>query len=129
MSFQAIRSVLTHRPTNDPLEQLLLLVIANYCNASSEGAFPSIPRLARDTCLSERTVYRLTRRLQAKGILLVVPGGGRHHANTYQLEVEKPCPIVRVLPWRPGQTLPATAESKPCLLDRETLTASQGILK
>jgi hypothetical protein len=79
MSVQAISAALTITDVTAS-EKLLLLVLANYCDESFR-CFPSQARLARETCLSDRTIRSTLVALEAKGRLTRVersrPDGSR----------------------------------------------------
>lgn len=67
MSVQAITGALSIKDVS-PSEKLLLIVLSNY--ADEEGkCWPSQSRLARDTCMSKRTIIRLFATLELKGLL------------------------------------------------------------
>lgn len=67
MSVQAITAALAVQGVT-PSEKLLLIVLCNYANGDME-CWPSQARLARDTCLSVRTMVRLFLGLQQRGYL------------------------------------------------------------
>lgn len=64
-------------------EALCLLVIAAHMG-EDWTARPGTERIAAKTGLHLRTVQRAVGKLEAKGILDVLPGGGRGRANTYK---------------------------------------------
>ena len=65
-------------------EKLILLAIADHAN--DDGfAYPSIVGLQAKTCLSERGVQTIIRRLQEVGLLSIQTGGGRGGKNLYQV--------------------------------------------
>lgn len=59
------------------IERLILLVIADHCNADGENAFPRVSVIARRANVSERTVRRRINDLVALGELEVVQREGR----------------------------------------------------
>jgi len=61
--------VLDNSPTGESTGQLVLLVLANYARPDGTSAFPAVRTLARATCLSERSVQRKLRELEAAGII------------------------------------------------------------
>lgn len=63
MSWQATAWAIEQPEVKDPITRLVLLCLANYAGADGSNAFPSIERLARDTCLSERAVQYQLRKL------------------------------------------------------------------
>lgn len=62
-------------------EKMLMFVLADYHNTSYKSAWPSIPTLAREALMSERTVYRLLDSLEGRRIARVVIQG---RPNSYQ---------------------------------------------
>jgi hypothetical protein len=54
----------------EPTTRLVLFNLSTYINEEGEGAFPSIGRQAKDTGLSERTIYREIQKAEAAGFLL-----------------------------------------------------------
>jgi hypothetical protein len=65
--------------------RLLLLIIASHISPMTGYAWPSVPTLARECRLSERTVYRLLRKLEASGELAIIRRPGR--CNSYRVTV------------------------------------------
>jgi hypothetical protein len=66
-------------------EKLLLLIIISYSNRDGGGAFPSVPRLARDCGCTDRTIQLRLRRLQARGYLVVERRAAQHRPTTYRI--------------------------------------------
>lgn len=88
MSVQAMAWVLEcSRATGS--DRLVLLAIANHASKEGGEAWPSIPLIAAEARVSERTVSRSLIRLAALGELEVVRGGGRgpnqYRPNLYSL--------------------------------------------
>lgn len=88
MSVQAMAWVLeSSRATGS--DRLVLLAIANHASKEGGEAWPSIPLIAAEARVSERTVSRSLIRLAALGELEVVRGGGRgpnqYRPNLYAL--------------------------------------------
>jgi hypothetical protein len=81
----------THGPTGDTItrsEKLLLLVVADYHNAETGHAWPSMTRLAREALMSERHARTLTQSLEAKGFIRierVKRPDGNNFTNRYWL--------------------------------------------
>jgi len=67
------------------IERLILLVIADHCNADGENAFPRVSVIARRANVSERTVRRRINDLVALGELKVVQREGR--SSIYKIVV------------------------------------------
>jgi hypothetical protein len=69
--------------------RLLYLALANRCDDRGE-CYPGIPRLHRETGISERRIARLLRQLERAGLLTTRPPRPGRKANTYRLT--PPCP-------------------------------------
>lgn len=66
-------------------DRFVLLAIAD--NADDDGeAWPSIALLCRKTCMSERGIQTIIRRLQAEGWLNIETGKGRKNCNLYTIK-------------------------------------------
>ncbi|MFD9701303.1 helix-turn-helix domain-containing protein [Lentzea sp. NPDC059081] len=74
-----------HAPVSGS-DLLLMLAIADQANDQGTDAWPSIEKLARRTRMSERTVQRRIRCLEAQGLLKVDTGGGRR-SNRYAIDL------------------------------------------
>lgn len=62
-------------------EKMVMFVLADYHNTTTKSAWPSIPVLAKESLMSERTVYRILDSLEGLRIRrLIVPG----KPNSYQ---------------------------------------------
>ena len=61
------------------------LALDTHFNRRSGEAWPSVERLARLTHATPRGVQKCLRALQAHGLISIQLGGGRGHANLYQL--------------------------------------------
>jgi len=70
-------------------DRFVLLAIADYANDDGE-CWPSIAGICRKTCMSERGVQTIIRRLQAEGWLDIETGKGRRNCNLYT--VKNPAP-------------------------------------
>lgn len=66
-------------------DRFVLLAIADNANDQGE-AWPSIALLCRKTCMSERGVQTIIRRLQAEGWLCIETGKGRRNCNLYTIK-------------------------------------------
>ena len=66
-------------------DRFVLLAIADYANDDGE-AWPSISGICRKTCMSERGVQTIIRRLEAEGWLSVETGKGRKNCNIYTIK-------------------------------------------
>jgi hypothetical protein len=75
----------------EPNDKLVLLAMADYAADNGTQIFPSIETLVHKTSLSERTVQRSLRDLEAQELIVVVAnaGGGRGKATNYMINVDK----------------------------------------
>lgn len=70
MSIQAVAWVLEHSEAT-LADRLVLLAIANHCDARGWNGYPSVPLIAREARLGRSTVYRSIEALEASGELTV----------------------------------------------------------
>lgn len=63
-------------------EKMVLFVLADYHNTTHKVAWPSIPTLAKEALMEERSVYRILERLEEKGFLERIVRSGK--ANGYR---------------------------------------------
>lgn len=70
-------------------ERFVLLALADYANDEGE-CWPSIAGICRKTCMSERGVQGVIRRLQSSGWLSVSIGSGRRNCNVYTIKNPAP---------------------------------------
>ena len=66
-------------------DRFVLLAIADYANDDGE-CWPSITGICRKTCMSERGVQTIIRRLEAQGWLDIETGKGRRNCNLYTVK-------------------------------------------
>ncbi|WP_058620852.1 helix-turn-helix domain-containing protein [Methylobacterium indicum] len=90
MSVQAIAYVISQR-IEDAGAKLVAMVLANYVDARTGLAFPTIRSLAEDASQSERTVQRKLKELSDLGLITIrkgmCPRTGRQRANHYLLHL------------------------------------------
>ena len=92
-------------------ERFVLLAIADYANDEGE-CWPSIAGICRKTCMSERGVQTIIRRLQADGWLDIETGKGRRNCNLYTVKNPAPhAPRTTCAPHMDAQTPHMDAES------------------
>jgi hypothetical protein len=84
MSIKAINDVLGST-VESPTDRLVLLVLANHLNGENGQCNPSIPRVARQCSLTERSIYNSLDRLEKQGHLSRVTGRGLNNSNHYRL--------------------------------------------
>lgn len=95
LSVQAISWVIKHSKHKGN-SFVVLMMIANHAKSDGTGAWPSVPTLAREARVSERTVQRCIHRLSRKwsGVkdwhvdppeLKVLVGKGPHGSNLYDI--------------------------------------------
>jgi len=110
MSIQAISWVLDHSES-ELGDRLVLISIASCANSDGEDAWPKVPKIARDSRLSERQVYRCLQNLVELGELKIDNGGGRGNRNIYSL------------PKFTKQLKPDNLSVNPDKMSQETLTS------
>ena len=66
-------------------ERFILLALADYANDDGE-CWPSIAGISRKTCVSERGVQTIIRRLEGAGWLSIETGKGRKNCNIYTIK-------------------------------------------
>jgi hypothetical protein len=77
-------------------ERFVLLALADHANDEGEcWPWLSLAKLARKTCMTERGLRAIIRRLEAGGWLSVEEGGGRNKCNTYRLKTRNDIPPER----------------------------------
>lgn len=69
--------------------KLVWLMIANFTNAKTGRAWPSLTTLSEKTGLSRSQVIRLIYQLKGLGLLMIERGGGRTQSNRYQVIIPK----------------------------------------
>lgn len=69
MSVEVISWALNEAPTMPPSAKLVLIGLANHAHPDGSSAFPSVARLMRYTCLSERTVRAQLALLEEMGVI------------------------------------------------------------
>ncbi|MDP9356584.1 MAG: helix-turn-helix domain-containing protein [Chloroflexota bacterium] len=71
-------------------ERLMLLALADHADEDGGSIFPSVARLAWKTGYSERSVQRILRDLEGRGLLAVEGDkkGGRHRTTRYRLTLD-----------------------------------------
>lgn len=93
MSVDVMRDV--WRLKLDPSAKLVLMRFADFANADGENAFPSVPRIARECCMSERNVQVILGKLKAAGVLIETAKANRYKPATYRVNTEAGELIVR----------------------------------
>ena len=66
-----------------PLTKYVGMVLAQYANGDGTNAFPSVAKLARVTCLSERSVRNALTELRSLGLIKRVQKGGLRGTQAY----------------------------------------------
>lgn len=81
-----------------PIAQLVLVVLAEHAGPDGRGAFPSVPTIAREGRLAERTVHKALRALEDAGVIQRdgtgprgstrwrLPVGGAHGAGVHDVQ-------------------------------------------
>ena len=66
-------------------DRFVMLALADFSNDQGE-CWPSIEGIRKKTCMSERGVQAVLRRLRDAGWVEIFPGGGRKNCNLYRLK-------------------------------------------
>jgi hypothetical protein len=80
-----LMSMVWDRGPEKQADRFVLLAIADYANDDGE-CWPSIGGICRKTCMSERGVQTIIRRLEAQGWLHIETGSGRRNCNLYTIK-------------------------------------------
>ena len=80
-----IMSMIWDRGPESQSERFVLLALADYANDDGE-CWPSIDGVARKTCLTDRGIQKIMRRLEETGWLEIDLGGGRKNCNLYRIK-------------------------------------------
>lgn len=84
MSVHVTAWVYDHAPTDlSPGEMLVALVLADHANPEGGNAYPSIPRIAAMTRLTQRSVIRSLQRLVALGVIAVTHEATNRRPTVY----------------------------------------------
>lgn len=70
MAVEAISWALNHAQCESSTQKLVLIALANHASPDGTGAFPSVERICRYTCLSERTVRATLASLVHSGLIV-----------------------------------------------------------
>ena len=84
MSIKIMSIIWEHGPSAQS-DRFVLLALADYANDEGE-AWPSIAGICRKTCMSERGVQTVIRRLEAAGWVTIQTGAGRKNCNQYTIK-------------------------------------------
>jgi hypothetical protein len=102
----------------DPIDNSVLLRLANHCNDQGRQCFPSIGEVAKKVRRSERTVSRSITQLEADGWLTVERGRGQGKTSHYVINVAK-------LKTRQADTFPENEGGQP-RQQKATATTAKG---
>lgn len=102
-------------------EKLLCFILADYHRIDENLAWPSLPRLARESLLSERQARRCLQSLETKKVIRIEKGLGRGNISTYSF------PALDVAEQIKGDTMAPFSEIKGDMEGREKGTS--GALK
>jgi hypothetical protein len=80
-----IMSMIWDKGPESQSERFVLLALADYANDDGE-CWPSIDGVARKTCLTDRGIRKIMRRLEETGWLEIDLGGGRKNCNLYRIK-------------------------------------------
>ena len=126
MSIKVMASVWADGPP-DTSDRFVLLALADYANDDGE-CWPSIAGLMAKTCMSERGVQTVLRRLVAGGFVSIQVGGGRSKNSTYtvktpHLTAETPHQKTRIQDKTPQAMPPLEVETPQQTTETPHLTA------
>lgn len=112
MSIQAMAWVLEQSESQGN-DRLVLLAIANHCDAQFWNAWPSIDQIAREAGVHRATVFRCLKTLVDLGELRIThSGGGRALSNHYHLP-GIPSQVATVSARKPSQSSRETVANQP----------------
>lgn len=85
-----LMSAIWHNGPSSQTERFVMLALADYAN--DDGVcWPSVTAIAEKTCITERSVRRIMRRLCECGWLEIEPGAGRNNCNIYRVKTLTQC--------------------------------------
>lgn len=88
MSFRHVAAVLDHYPNGDA-RKLVLVALAEQANEATWICWPSLERLAKRACISERHAIRTIDALEQEAVIDVIRGGrGRRRNNRYRIRFD-----------------------------------------
>jgi hypothetical protein len=85
MSWKATAFVKELRRNLTVTEKFVLLILAEYHRTDDKLTWPAVSTLADDCLLTERGVLQILERLEGKGFIVRVRGGGRGNRTSYQI--------------------------------------------
>jgi hypothetical protein len=110
-----------------PTEKLALLILADYLNAETGYAWPSIATIAADCLVTDRHAQKVLRSLEAKGLITVQERygkDGRQMSSAYRLLIGSiPAPDLPPVDPDPETVAPVTANEIRSALVSEVLPA------
>lgn len=106
MSVRVMADVWDFGP-DDPIDNSVLLRLANHCNDQGRSCFPSIAEVASKVRRSERTVSRSIAQLEIDGWITVDRGTGKGNTSQYVLNISllKERQAVSLTKEKEGQTV------------------------
>lgn len=88
MSFRHVAAVLDHYPNGDA-RKLVLIALAEQANEATWICWPSLERIAKRACISERHAIRTIDSLEDEAVIDVIRGGrGRRRFNRYRVRFD-----------------------------------------
>lgn len=81
MSIKLMSAIWSNGPDKQA-DRFVLLALADYANDDGD-CWPSVAGVMRKTCMTDRGIQKVIRRLEADGWLIVEAGGGRKNCNLY----------------------------------------------
>ncbi|HEX9888037.1 MAG TPA: helix-turn-helix domain-containing protein, partial [Nitriliruptorales bacterium] len=105
-------------------EKFVLLALADHADDHGRDVFPSVAHLAWKTGYDRRSIQRIIRALEDRGVLeQVAPGGGRHTPARYAIHTAKG---VSLPPFEPvDNPEPRASECRPNEVERAASTTER----
>lgn len=91
MSYEHLETCVSRVHGLDPTSKLVLVLLAWYCRKPEFLAWPSVPTLADQCCISERQAQRTLRGLAKSGWIEILERrvDGRQRSNYYKVNMER----------------------------------------
>src|SRR3990167_4651103 len=107
-----------------PEERLVLLAYADHADDTGASIFPAVARVAKKTGLSERSVQRVTRRLEASG-MLISDGAGPKGTRRWRIPLPVGGDRLSPLTHKPEGVTPVTPRGDIAVSPNPSLTIKE----
>jgi len=107
-----------------PEERLVLLAYADHADDTGASIFPAVARVAKKTGLSERSVQRVTRRLEASG-MLISEGAGPKGTRRWRIPLPVGGDRLSPLTHKPEGVTPVTPRGDIAVSPNPSLTINK----